>query len=395
MGVSRVLIYIFTLSFLSVSINPSLAQKSRKDLEREKQENIRKIEQAEKILVETETEKKATLGQLRALNQQIKVRRQLIGSISEEISYLNDEIEEITIVISALENDLEELKKEYAAMIYSASKTRNGINRLTFLFAAKTFNQFLLRLRYLEQYAEMRKTQVEQIEKVREALTAQKTAEVDKRNEQRGLLKEQVAENKKLQNLKGKQTGLIAELNSKQKELTDELESRKLAIRNLDKLIADLIKREMEKNVAATNVSELSVSFEKNQSKLPWPVSTGFISSAFGKHPHPVLKGIEIENQGIDIQTQTGENVKAVFDGEVVTKAFVPGMNNVVIIKHGEYYTLYAKLKSVNVSKGQKVAVSESIGEVFTDTEGISEVQFQVWRNQQKMDPAKWLLASQ
>ncbi len=394
MSVNKLLLYFFSISLTLLSLSEALAQKSRNELEREKKENLKKIKEAEKILVETESEKVVTLGQLKALNQQIKVRGQLIGSIAEEVSYLTSEIEEITIVIESLESDLEALKIEYASMIYAASKTRNGVNRLTFLFSASTFNQFLIRLQYLEQYAEMRKTQVEQIGKVKVALTTQKEVGVLKRKEQNSLLKEQVAENRKLQNLKGKQTGLVAELNKKQNQLSTELNSRKQSIKNLDNLIANLIKTEMSKNVSTTNVAELSASFEKNQAKLPWPVKTGFISSPFGKHPHPVLKGIEVENQGIDIQTQTGEMVKAVFGGEVVTKAFVPGMNNVVIIKHGEYYTLYAKLKRVNVSKGQKVAVSESIGEVFTDGDGISEVQFQVWRNQKKMDPSKWLVSN-
>lgn len=395
MSVNKILIYILSFSLTLFSLSDTLAQKNRKDLEKEKKENLKKIEAAEKILVETESEKVVTLGQLKALNQQIKVRQQLIRSIVEEVSYLTDEIEEITIVIEALESDLEALKKEYSAMVYAASKTRNGVNRLTFLFSAATFNQFLIRLQYLEQYAEMRKTQVEQIGKVKVALTAQKEVGVAKRKEQNGLLKEQLSENKKLKNLKGKQTGIVAALNKKQNELTSEMASRKQSIKNLDNLIASLIRKEMKKGVSSTNVVALSASFEKNQAKLPWPVKTGFISSAFGKHPHPVLKGIIVENQGIDIQTQAGEPVNAVFNGEVVTKAFIPGMNNVVIIKHGEYYTLYAKLMTVNVSKGQKVAVSESIGEVFTDGDGISEVQFQVWRNQKKMDPSKWLVSNQ
>ncbi len=395
MSVSRILVYSLSLSLTLFSLSDTLAQKNRNDLEKEKKENLKKIKEAEKILVETESEKVVSLGQLQALNQQIKARQQLIRSIAEEVSYLTDEIEEITIVIEALESDLEELKKEYAAMIYAASKTRNGVSRLTFLFSASTFNQFLIRLKYLEQYAEMRKTQVEQIGKVKVALTSQKEVGVAKRKEQNSLLKEQASEDKKFQNLKGKQTGIVAELSKKQNKLKSELDARKRSIKNLDNLIASLIKKEMGKNISSTNVAELSASFEKNQAKLPWPVKTGFISSAFGKHPHPVLKGIVVENQGINIQTQTGELVNAVFGGEVVTKAFVPGMNNVVIIQHGEYYTLYAKLKKVNVSKGQKVAVSESIGEVFTDGDGISEVQFQVWRNQKKMDPSNWLVSNQ
>jgi len=398
MNVNKYWIYFITafiFCFFSATLH---GQKSRKDLEREKTDNLKKIEEAENILKETETEKVATLGQLKALNRQIQVRGQLIASISKEIGYLTDEIQEITIVIGALESDLEQLKKEYAAMVYSASKTRNGVNRLTFLFSASTFNQFWLRLQYIEQFGEMRRTQMVQIEKVRDALNEQKIEEENKRNEQSVLLTEQINENKKLERSKGKQTKLITELNSKQGQLKSELNTRKKAITDLDNLIANLIKKEMEREkekiTSGVAVSKLSASFEQNRSKLPWPVSTGFISSPFGRHPHPVLKGIIVENQGIDIQTQIGEKVLTVFDGEVVTKAFVPGMNNVVIIKHGEYYTLYAKLKNVDVQKGQAVSVSEPIGEVFTDGDGITEVQFQVWRNQKKMDPAKWLVSN-
>lgn len=396
MSVTRITVYVLTMMvFVMVTLSGLHAQKSRKDLEREKLENLKKIEEAEKILGETETEKNATLGQLKALSRQIQVRQQLIQSISAEIKYLTGEIAESTIVISSLENDLTQLKEEYSTMIYSASKTRRGINRLTFLFASSTFNQFWMRLQYLEQYAEMRKKQVEQIEKVRDALSEQKKEEELKRREQNSLLADQIQENRKLKNLQGKQTSLITELSNRQNQLKEELESRKKAVTSLDNLIAESIKKEMEKSTAGTNVAEISTSFSQNRARLPWPVSTGFISSKFGRHPHPVLKGIMVENQGVDIQTQTGESVKAVFDGEVVTKAFVPGMNNVVIVKHGNYYTLYAKLKSVNVSKGQSVLAAESIGEVFTNKDGISEVQFQVWKNQEKMDPLKWLVARQ
>ena len=384
------LVFIFLLGTTDL-----VAQKSRKALEREKQENLKKIAEAEKILGETETEKKVTLGQLKALSRQIQVRQQLITSIKEEVNYLTEEIREITIVISSLESDLTQLKEEYATMIYSAAKTRSGVNKLTFLFAASTFNQFWMRLQYLDQYTGMRKKQVQQIEKVRDALSEQKKVEESKKREQNSLLADQIQENRKLQNLKGKQTNLITALNNRQNQLKDELDGRRKAIANLDNLIAESIKKEMAKTTTGTNVAELSKSFYQNRTKLPWPVSTGFISSKFGRHPHPVLKGIVVENQGVDIQTQTGEKVKAVFDGEVVTKAFVPGMNNVVIMKHGNYYTLYAKLKTVNVSKGQTVAAAESIGEVFTNKEGISELQFQVWKNQEKMDPLKWLVARQ
>ncbi len=394
MSVNSIYKYVFTFIIALTISNTLFAQKSRKDLELEKIENQRRISEAERILEQTETEKVASVGQLRALNRQIGAREDLIKSIKGEVNYLNVEIKEITFIISSLEGDLEQLRQEYASMIYSSSKAKKGVNRLTFLFSAKSFNQLLMRLKYLEQYSEIRKNQVQQIDKVRDALRGQRESEQFKRGEQSGLLSEQIRENNKLLSLKTRQTNIVNQLNSRQKELTTELAQRKKSIENLDKLIAELINREMKGGLKSPVNLALSESFEKNQSKLPWPVGSGFISSAFGRHPHPVLSGIMVENQGVDIQTQNSEQVKAVFDGEVATVAFVPGMNNVVIVKHGEYYTLYAKLKNVDVKKGDHVSTAQTIGQVFTDKDGISEVQFQVWRNQQKMDPTKWLMAN-
>ncbi len=143
----------------------------------------------------------------------------------------------------------------------------------------------------------------------------------------------------------------------------------------------------------AIDLTQVSERFEKSRTRLDWPVTSGFISSRFGKQPHPVLKGIQIENRGVDIQTNKNEKVRSVYDGVVASVAFVPGMNNVVLLKHGQYFTLYARLKNVSVKKGQQVAANETLGEVYTDADGISELQFQVWRNSQKLDPQKWLVS--
>ncbi|UXP33183.1 peptidoglycan DD-metalloendopeptidase family protein [Reichenbachiella agarivorans] len=378
----------------------SFSQKSKAQLEKEKQENLKKISETEKILKETASEKTSSLGQLKAINHQIDVSEDLIKGINKEISMLNGEIGDLTIVTKAMESDLAQLKEEYADMIYNAYKANHGYSQITFLFSAKTFNQLFLRLKYLEQYSNARKRQVAQIEKVRDALNGQKSSLLRKKEEQNKLLNSKIKENKNLNTLKGKQNNLIQDLSKKEKELKRELTERKKSIEQLDKVIADIIKKEIEKSNAgkAANTIALtaegavvSASFEENKNKLPWPVTSGFVSEKFGKHPHPVLKNIIVENQGVDIQTQKDASVNAVFTGTVATTAFVPGMNSVVIIQHGDYYTLYAKLKTVNVKKGQVVNAKQNIGTVFTNKDGISELQFQVWKNNVKLDPEKWL----
>lgn len=394
MSASKVLIG--PLIFLLVlTATAAFCQKSRAQLEKEKQDNLKRIEEAQAILDQTESQKKSTLGQLSAITRQIEAREMLIRSINEEIAYLASDIREIDEVARALEADLEALKDEYAAMVYATAKTSRGYNRLTFLFSAETFNQFLRRLSYMSQYAEARRLQADQIVKVSAALNSQKKEFEVKKNEQEKLLASQVAETENLQALRLKQNEIIRDLSSREKQLKTELADRKNAIEKLDNLIAEIIREELEKEKLTKNLAaspSLSLNFEGNKNKLPWPVSSGFVSSRFGRHPHPVLKGVEVDNQGIDIQTNKDEVVKAVFDGTVATVAFVPGMNSVVIVKHGDYFTLYARLKRVNVRKGQEIKTGDIVGEVFTDNNGISEIQFQVWKNNQKLDPEKWLM---
>lgn len=374
----------------------AFGQKTKNQLEAEKKENLRKIAEAEKILLETETEKKATLGQLTAINQQIKARESLISSLNQEVRLLDGEISDLTIVVTSLQRDLKNLKDEYAAMIYSAYKANRGFSTLTFLFSSRTFNQLFLRMKYLEQYAEARKTQAEQIEVVTDQLNKQRGNVEIKRREQRVLLNQQIRENRKLVGLKNKQDQVIAELSKKESSLKREVTDRKKAIERLDNLIAEIVRSELDRSntlssVDIANEAEITSLFEQNKNKLSWPVASGFISKKFGVHPHPVLKGVPEQNNGVEIQTSGSERVKVVFDGEVKTKAFIPGYNNVVIVKHGNYFTVYSRLKNVIVDRGQKLKSGDDLGEVFTDAEGVSEVHFEVWKNTQKLDPEKWL----
>ncbi|MEO9965277.1 MAG: peptidoglycan DD-metalloendopeptidase family protein [Reichenbachiella sp.] len=395
----RILKWLFFATILFCT-SQGLAQKSKAQIEKEKKESLAKISEVQKILKETEQEKKASIGQLQALNRQIEARRALIGSITQEINLITSEIGDLSIVVNSLQSDLEHLKEEYGQMIYDAYKANQGYGKLTFLFSAETFNQLFLRLKYLEQYTKAREIQVEQIEKVRDALDHQRSQLVVKKEEQDALLKSKINENKSLLSLKTKQSKVVQELSKREKELKAEVAETKKAVTRLDNLLAKIIKAEIEKSNAGKNantinltveMARISSSFEGKRNRLPWPVQSGFVSEKFGKHPHPVLKNIWVENQGVDIQTQKNAQVKSVFEGKIATTAFVPGMNRVVIVQHGDYYTLYAKLKSVDVKKGQVIKANESLGEVFTNSDGISELQFQVWKNNVKMDPEKWL----
>ena len=362
----------------------------RQKLEKEKKETLQKIAQAEKILAQTETKRKASLGQLNALSALINNRKNLIGSIKKELGMLNGELNELQSIENAMANDLETLKKEYAAMLYSASKTSNSYNKLVFLFSVQTFNDFFMRMKYLEQYGETRINQVEQIEIVKESLGAQRVMIEEKRQEKEEVLGLQVKENRNLLNLKKKQNNIIRSLGNKEKQIRKELAERRKAAKRLDKLIADIVKKEIAKASAGVEVAASSSSFEGKKSKMLWPVP-GFITNRFGRQAHQTLKGIVVNNNGVDIQTNKDEKVRSVYSGKVLRVALVPGNGTAVIVKHGEYFTVYSKMKNVQVKTGQEIKEGDIIGEVYTDNNGVSELEFQVWKNNQKLDPQTWL----
>jgi murein hydrolase activator len=384
-------------------------QKSKAQLEKEKKENLNRINEANRILQQTKVQKEASIGQLNAIQEKIAVQKGVISTISREIQLLETGMKETEGIVGELQSDLDNLKEEYATMVYAASKTANSYNKLMFVFAADSFNQMVRRLRYLQQYSEARKKQVEQINKVQAALTGQLRTLESQREEKRSLLDKQVLENKNLLSLRSQQDSMIQKLSKQEETLKKEVAQRQQAIKKLDNLIADIVKEEMaraareaRKEGRATSGSAnkitltpeaalISSSFAGNRGRLAWPVDRGFISQKFGRHNHPVLKGVVIQNNGIDIQTSQGEPARAIFEGKVLTVASVPGMNNIVMVQHGEYFVVYAKLRTVNVKEGQDVKQKDVIGTVYTDANGTTELQFQIWKNNTNLNPESWI----
>lgn len=387
---------ILLLVILSLASFSASAQKTKAQLQKEKQQNLEKIKEVEKILSETTARKKNSLGELAAVNQRIRVQENLIQSIKSEIALLDGDIRENNGIIRALQDDLENLKKEYAAMLFAAQKANNGATRLTFLFSAQSFDQFAMRLRYMQQYGERRKLQVEAITSVQEELGYQVKEIEAKRSEKNDLLQQQVAENNNLINLKKKQNELVSALAKQEKSLRKDLEDTKKVLAALDKKINEIIKEEMERAAREANAKTnsaavaLSSSFEGNKSKFPWPAN-GFISQRFGRQNHPVIKGIVIQNEGINIQTKENEKVRSIFDGEVRYIAINPIIGYSIIVGHGEYFTVYSGLKEVYVKKGQKVTTNQEIGQVLSNADGISELRFQLRKNTTALDPQAWL----
>lgn len=389
---SRILILF--LSCFILTFSATAQKKSKAQLQKERQQNLQKINEVEKILSQTATRKKNSLGELNALSQRVREQENLIGSIKSEISLLETEIDENNDIIVALEDDLKKLKQEFSAMLYAAQKANNNTTKLTFLFSSESFDQLIMRLQYMEQYAATRRHQAQQIRKVQEELSGQVEVIRSQRDEKNVLLSEQLRESENLVALKDKQNKLVRTLSKEEKNLKRDLENTKQAVAKLDKLIDVAIKEELARASVKAKSAEsiaLSSSFEENKTKFPWPVSSGFVSLGFGRQNHPILKGIVIQNNGVNIQTKEDEKVKTVFDGEVRKVAFIPTLGSTVIINHGEYLTVYAGLKEVFVKAGQKVSTNQEIGKVFSNNDGVSELRFQIFKNTTALDPQVWL----
>jgi len=398
------------VAVLTVAVGCAFAQKDKSQLQKEKQSNLDKIKETEKILSQTSKEKKNSLGELAAIAQRVRQQEALILSIRSEIELMDLDINENNEILKSLQTDLSKLKQEYGSMVFSAQKTSGGVSKLMFLFSASTFDQLAMRIKYMEQYSTSRKEQAAVIRKVQEQLAEQVLLIEGKKDEKNELLQEEVNEKNKFDNLKVKQNSIVRSLEKEEKRLKKDLNETKKAIAKLDQLINAIIREEMQraareaaaaaarkKNNAresstakSPDVVALSNSFEENRSKFPWPVS-GFVSQKFGRQKHPVLKGIVLQNDGINIQTAQGEIVRTIFAGEVRAVAFIPTLGNSVIISHGEYFTVYSGLRDVALKKGQRVTTNQEIGRMLVNSEGISELRFQIRKNTTALNPELWL----
>lgn len=406
--------YLIFFGLIFLSFQPeanSQVKKSRAQLEEEKAEVQKRLQEFDQILKQTSARKKNTIGELNAVNSQLETRISYINTLNREVNLIDKEIGETEKEIVSLENDLITLKEEYANMIYISSKLNSGVTIMTFIFSSSTFKQFYMRLRYLKQYSDARKKQVAQIEKVNAELKGQRILLEEKKAEKQLVLNQEQSQKKQLDLLRNEQQGIVKTLTQKEEEIKKEIAATKKQQEDLNRLIRMVIEEEIRLAEADSKKADtkttttapgskipltpegaaISSSFAGNKGKIPWPVARGFISKKYGTHPHPTLKGIMETNDGVDIQTNSDETVKSVFDGVVTKITTVPGMGGTVIIKHGDFYTMYSRLKTIIVQSGQTVKSNSPIGTVYTNRDGIAEVHFQTWKGLEVMDPSAWL----
>ena len=396
---------IFLILYITMPVN--LYGQTEKEKLQQKKKNIEsEISNTNNLLNETRKATTTNINQLTLLERQMSNQKSLINIINSEIRDINNEIEKLNTEISNLKNEMEQIKSEYAQMIYYSYLTLNSYQRLMFIIVAKNMNEAFLRVRYLNEYANSRKRHAQLIVNKQKEIEEKINSLEKIRKTKFMLLREQEGEIKKLNAQKTEKNQIITDLKQQERKLMAELRQKQKEADNLQRKIEELIRKEIEEarkraeaekkegvEYAMTAAEfKLSKDFVENKGKLPWPVDNGVVSARFGENPHPVLPGIKIRNNGIDISARRNTQVKAIFDGNVSAIFNMPNQIQAVIVRHGEYLTVYANLATVNIKKGAQVSRGDVIGVVHTNSNDNSTMlHFELWRETTQENPEIWL----
>ncbi|MBR1928423.1 MAG: peptidoglycan DD-metalloendopeptidase family protein [Paludibacteraceae bacterium] len=364
------------------------------ELEKQRKQTLQQLEQTNKMLSQTKKNEKATVNKLNLLSQDIQNRKKLINNINNEISALDNDLTLLSEQKATLELQLLALQNEYANLVRKTHYADINQRPLLFLLSSESFSQAMRRIRYLQEFAQYRKQQALQVKQTQLAIEQQNLLLQQNRKQKENALLTQRKQQENLTRDEKKQKAMLQELKKKEKELIAQQKKQQKKADQLNKKIDDLINKEV-KNSATKLTKEqqlIAGGFEKNKGRLPWPTEKGFISGQFGIQPHPTLPKVTVNNRGVYIQTTSGSNARSVYDGEV-SAVFVSDGQNVIIIKHGNYRTVYSNLTTLYVKSGDKVQAKQKIGKIYTDSDNDNKTElfFQIRKDTEVLNPSIWL----
>ena len=382
-----------TLVFIALTVSV-FGQKDRTELEAQRKALESQIKSTTEILQKTQKSKTKTVNQLKALNAQIRQRQELLESINRELKQVDQE----TAVQERNKTEAELAIRELESRLTNALQTAYVRSQLQptwiFILSAQSIGQALARWVYLRQYKSYILHQMQSLARKKEKhLTL--IHQLEENRKAKTLLFHSEEEHKKeIQAEQKTQQSLVNDLGKEEKKLKSQLASTTEKKKKLDDEIARLIREEGNKMTssglsAAPETKALNEQFSANKGKLPWPVSRGLITDKFGEHPHPVLKGIMVQNNGIDIQAEEKAAVKSLFGGTVASVTKIPGYDYMVMVRHGLYFTVYSKVMSVNVKKGDTVTTGQVLGYLGTED---PELHLEIWQDKTKLNPESWLV---
>lgn len=416
---------------------PLCAQSNKmiKELENKRGALQKQIAESEMLLKTTKKDVGSQLNGLAALTGQIEERKRYILAINNDMEIIDRELSKLERQLVRLQSDLKDKKKKYEASVQYLYKNRSAQNKLLFILSAKTFSQTYRRLRYVREYADYQRLQGEEILKKQEQINLKKEELQGVKRAKADLLKEREREKEKLEAQEKEKKTLVANLQKKQRGLQNELNKKRKEAAQLNARIDRLVAEEIEKarkraaeearkeaaagkkvsgqGAKATTSSgngakkaapletytmnkedrELSGSFVNNRGKLPMPVTGPYIiTSRYGQYSVEGLRNVKLDNKGIDIQGKPGAQARAIFNGKVAAVFQLNGLFN-VLIRHGNYISVYCNLSSASVKTGDTVITRQSIGQIFSDNadNGRTVLHFQLRKEKEKLNPELWL----
>lgn len=400
-------ILILFLALLIVSPQVSAVSKDVNSLKEKKSETDKKVADTDKKLKAAEKEAKKSLSALNEIKAEIEEQRKAIKKINNEIGRLKNEEKDLTVKIEQAEQELQKKKDDYAQSIRAIYRKNLGYNAFAFLFSANTFSQTIRRARYLKEFSNLRKNQAYEIKKSQEELEGKRQELQNLQTAKNKNLSKLEEENKNLKTKENKQKEVVNKANKNKDALTKELAKQKKQAaalkKEIEKMIAEEVKKSAKNKAPGTSQDgyimteeeqKLAKNFADNKGKLPMPLSGKYIIvEHYGKQQHQDLKYVQVENNGIVIKTQPETLARSIFNG-TVTKVFVmPGYNSSVIVRHGNYLTIYSNLEEVYVKIGDVVKTKQNIGKIYSDPEDDNStlLHFQLWKERSKLNPELWL----
>ncbi|HZV44564.1 MAG TPA: peptidoglycan DD-metalloendopeptidase family protein, partial [Saprospiraceae bacterium] len=368
-------------------------QKDKKDLESQRKALEAQIKTTSEILEKTQKNKNKSLSQLKALEAQIKQRETLLSTINQEIKAVDQQTSVQVKIKSEAEKDI----KDYESRLSYALRTAYIRSQLQpdwiYLLSSSSLSQLMIRWVYLRQYKNYVTRQLQVLAQKREEHKALIEELKENKEEKTELLITEQKHKNQIQSEQKSKEAVVKDLSKKEKKLKNELADTQAKKKKLDDEIARLIRDEGNKMTTsglkeAPATKALNNQFASNKGKLPWPVSKGLITDRFGTHPHPLLKGITVQNNGIDIQAEPGGAVKSLFNGTVASVTKIPGYDFMVMVRHGLYFTVYSKLQNVSVKKGDEVTTGQMLGHLSKDE---PELHLEIWQDKNKLDPEVWI----
>lgn len=380
-----------------------------KELQEKKKKALEELAVTGRLLNETRKDKQGTENKLNLLKRSINQSSEYIKTLNDEISLLDRNIDSIRVAKEGNEQRLERLRCEYAQTTRTLYANRKYFSPLMFIVSSENFNQAYRRFRYLQQVADHRKLQAEEMRAITEALDRQESALSENRHDKETAVNTKALEQQRLEQQRRQQTEQLTKLKKKESQLKEKQKKQQAQADKLNNRIQEMIAAEIRRQEEAKKKQDkkpgdkyelskeeklVAGNFQANKGKLPRPVEKSFVSGHFGVQSHPVLEKVTINNKGIYLQAPAGSDARAVFEGEVTQCFSVPGSNQSVIVKHGNYRTVYSNLTTLYVKTGDKVSTKQKIGKIFTDKENDNktELYFMLYKDTEIQNPELWLV---